>query len=226
MTTETSHHSQRPQHPQRRQRRPSRFLGLALDIGLAPAAYYLCLLIGFDNLGCLLAGTAAVTLRAGYLLCTRRSLDLVVGLMLLTNLVSVTAALLTSDARLILLRDPLTTTLIALVFLATCLLPRPALFHLAKRTAGDTEHWDRRIAADPGFRRPFLVLTAVWASALLAEAIARAVLVYELPVQIMAGLSQVIELAVLAPLIAWTMWFRRNQRAKLARPSTTRPQTV
>ncbi|MCK2244543.1 MULTISPECIES: VC0807 family protein [unclassified Crossiella] len=138
-------------------------LGLVLDLGLSPLTFYTGRLLGFDNLVCLLAGATAVTLRAGYLLGVRRRIDLLVGLMLATSLLGLAVALLTSDPRLVLLRDPLTSALIALVFLATCLTTRPALFHLAKRLRDNgTEDWDRRISTEPGFRRLFLMLTAVW----------------------------------------------------------------
>ncbi|MGO1055258.1 VC0807 family protein [Crossiella sp. CA198] len=195
-------------------------LGLVLDLGLSPLTFYTGRLLGFDNLVCLLAGATAVTLRAGYLLGVRRRVDLLVGLMLATSLLGLAVALLTSDPRLVLLRDPLTSALIALVFLATCLTTRPALFHLAKRLRDNgTEDWDRRISTEAGFRRLFLMLTAGWAGGLLATAALRAVLIYRLPVEVMAGLSQVIELATIGSLVAWTAWFRRRQRR--SRPQWT-----
>ncbi|MCO1581625.1 hypothetical protein M8C13_38335 [Crossiella sp. SN42] len=192
-------------------------LGLVLDIGLSPLTFYAARLFGYDNLTCLLAGTIAVGLRAGYLLCIRRRVEPLVLLMLLTSLLSLIAALLTSDPRLMLLREPLITTAVALVFLGTCLTTRPALFHVAKRMRGTgTEDWDQRIAAEPAFRRLFLLLTAVWAGGLLAASAVRAVLVYRLPIEVMAGLSQVIELAAIGLLVAWTMWFRRRPHAATA----------
>ncbi|GAA2822052.1 VC0807 family protein [Crossiella cryophila] len=188
-------------------------LGLVLDIGLSPLTFYTGRLLGFGNLTCLLAGATAVALRAGYLLGVRRRVDPLVGLMLTTSLLGLAVALLTSDPRLVLLRDPLTAALIGLVFLGTCLTARPALFHLAKRLRDNgTEDWDRRISAEAGFRRLFLVVTGVWGGGLLVTATLRAVLIYELPVEVMAGLSQAIELATIAALVAWTMWFRRTRR--------------
>nr|WP_157527622.1 VC0807 family protein [Kibdelosporangium sp. MJ126-NF4] len=182
--------------------------GLVLDVGLSPIGYYAARLAGYDDLVCLLTGTALVALRFGYLAVRHRRADGLVGFMLVMNLLSVGASALVGDPRLILVRDPLITGLIALLFLATCRLTRPAMYHVAKRMRPTgTDDWDTRMAEEPAFRRPYVVSTVVWGVALLAESGVRAVLIYQLPIHVMAGLSQVIELAVIGPLLAWTLWF-------------------
>ncbi|WP_158103729.1 VC0807 family protein, partial [Crossiella equi] len=166
-----------------------------------------------------------VAARAGWVW-LRRGPDLVLALVLSTNAVSLAAALWVGDARLVLLRDPLTSTLVGLVFLASCLLRRPALYYLSRRLRlrpGDPAEAGR--LADVDFRRPFVLVTSVWAVALLAEAVVRGVLVFELPVPVVAGLSQVVEIAVLAPVVVWTVWFRKRARAE-AQPAVTAQTTA
>ncbi|MBE1469177.1 VC0807 family protein [Kibdelosporangium phytohabitans] len=188
--------------------------GLVLDVGLSPICYYAAHLLGYDDVVCLLVGTAAVALRAAYLAAYRRRFDALLGFVLLMNVVSLGASALVGDARLILARDPMTTALIALVFLASCRMDRPAMFHLAKRMRSTgTAGWDERMTVEPGFRRPFVITTAVWGVALIAESAARGLLIYQLPIHVMAGLSQVIELAVIGPLVVWTVWFGRRTTA-------------
>lgn len=178
-----------------------RFAPLVLDIALSPVTYYCARLLGYGDRASLVVGTVAVALRAGYLALVRRQFDGLVALMLLMNVTSLVLSTLVGDARLMLARDPMMAGLVGVVFLATCPMRQPAWFHVAKRLHPN--------AADRG-RRPFVVITAAWAAGLMAEAGLRLVLIYQLPIGVMAGLGQVIELVVVVPLIGWTVWYGRR----------------
>ncbi|GLW09147.1 hypothetical protein Misp01_42760 [Microtetraspora sp. NBRC 13810] len=58
------------------------------------------------------------------------------------------------------------------------------------------------------------VMTLTWAAALLVESALRTVLVYRLPVDVMAGLSWVLLLGTVALLGVWSAWYGgRAERA-------------
>ena len=197
--------------------RPDRarwLLGLLLDVGLAPITYYLLKLGGVADRTALLVGTVAVAVRIGYVAVRRRRFDVLSGFMLAVNLVSLLCSVLTGDPRLVLARDPIISATIGALFLATCASGRPAMFHVSKRMhpGGPRQWavWDRLVRDEPRFRRPFQVTTLVWSVALLAEATARGLLIYRVPVSVAVGLSQAVEFAVVIPVLLWTIWYRRR----------------
>jgi hypothetical protein len=73
-----------------------------------------------------------------------------------------------------------------LIFLGTCLVGRPLTF----------------------------VLAVGWGLGLLVEATVRIPLIYLLPIDVMAGLSQVLQLVAYGLLIVWTIAYVRRQRRR------------
>ena len=97
---------------------------------------------------------------------------------------------------------------------AHALTGRPLIYTLARKlNAGKPEllaEWDERWRTQPQFRRRFLKLSAVVGGVLLADAIVRLVLVYLLPVDVMANLSPVLHVGSLAVLVGWGLWYRKR----------------
>ncbi|MET7381633.1 VC0807 family protein [Streptomyces sp. NPDC005526] len=189
--------------------RPGR-LGLLLDLGLSPGVFYGAQALGTGLTASLLAATVAAGARLAWTTARTRRIDGLNALMLGTYALMLLIALVARDERILLARDPATSALAGLIFLASCATPTPALAHLARRfrpRAGtDCRH------AHAALRRQ----TAVWGTALTAEAAARFVLLFTLPTEVVPGLSTGLELAVLAPLLLWTMWDRRLLRPAAA----------
>ncbi|NUP32884.1 MAG: hypothetical protein HOU01_14340 [Streptomycetaceae bacterium] len=185
---------------------------LALDLGVASLAYYGCVLAGLDTLPALLAATAvaAAWLVAGALY--DRRADGLAGAMLLMYGLSAAFAAVTSEPRLLLLRDPLVSGLAGLVFLGTCLSGTPATAYLARKLHG-------RPAGDPRLYRAHLTQTLVLGAGLAAEALARVVLVCTLPVPAAAAIAPPLEFAVLVPLLVWTFLYRRRIAARSGVPA-------
>lgn len=183
---------------------PRRLARLALDLGVSPLAYYGMLLAGVPTVPALLAATAVA---GGWLLLTialdRRVDGLAAFMVGMYGLMLLLAAA-TADPRLLLARDPVTSGLAGLVFLASCPTATPATAYLARRLHGAT------IDA-PGLRR-HRVQTAVLGAGLLAEAAVRLLLVAALPIDTVAGLSPAVEFAVLPVLLLWMAWYRRRGR--------------
>lgn len=74
-----------------------------------------------------------------------------------------------------------------------------------------------RTAQYAGFRRTQRVLTTVWGSVLLVEAVLRGVLAFVLPVGTMVVVNNVVPLVVMALLVTFTVICARRSQAKGAR---------
>ncbi|MFI9274285.1 VC0807 family protein [Kitasatospora sp. NPDC052896] len=182
-------------------------IGLACDIGLSPATFYGSQAIGCSVTTSLLAATAVAVVRLLWTVTRNRRLDAVAGLMLATYALGLTIALLAHDERLLLVRDPATSALAGLVFLASCATRTPALAYLARRLPSGP------VPDTPAVRRARRQLTAVWGVALLAEAAVRLVLVFTLPISAVSGLSTAVEATVVGALVLWTRGYRQRMRA-------------
>ena len=68
-----------------------------------------------------------------------------------------------------------------------------------------------------------MVLSAGWGVGLLVEATVRVVLVYLLPVDVMAGLSSVLGVAGFVVLLTWNMWYIKRVRRRAAGRPAGRP---
>ncbi|GAA4206404.1 VC0807 family protein [Actinocatenispora rupis] len=179
-----------------------RLARLALDLGISPLAYYGLFLAGVPTWRALLAATVVA---GGWLLVTvalDRRVDGLAAFMLGMYAVMFGLAVATADERLLLVRDPLTSGLAGAVFLATCATATPATAYLARRV--------HRATVDADGMRRHRVQTAVLGTGLVAEAAARMVLVFTLPVRVAAGVSPVVEFAVLPVLVGWMLAYRRR----------------
>lgn len=189
--------------------RLARMTRLALDLGISSLAYYGCALAGLDTLHALLTATGvAAAWLAATALYDRRADGLAIGMLLMYGLSAAFAAA-TSEPRLLLLRDPLVSALAGLVFLGSCLSGTPATAYLARRLHGHP-------LRDPLLRRAHRTQTLVMGAGLTAEAFARILLVYAMPVRTAAAITPPLEFVVLIPLVVWTI---RQRRKILARAS-------
>ncbi|MBI0294582.1 hypothetical protein JBE04_08815 [Streptomyces sp. PRKS01-29] len=208
--------SARPPAPAR-PRRLGRLARLALDLGISPLAYYGCLLAGVATLPALLTATAVAALwLAATVLHDRRADGLALAMLLMYGLSAAFAAV-TSEPRPLLLRDPLVSALAGLVFLTSCLTATPATAYLADRLHGQPLH-------EPILLRAHRTETLVCGAGLMAEAVARVLLVLTLPVSTAASLTPPLEFAVLIPLVVWMIRHRQNARTRITThvPSRTR----
>lgn len=123
----------------------------------------------------------------------------------------------TGDARFLLVKDSMTRAVAGLIFLGTFVFGRPMCYNAAKRmvarTPAKARGWESMWESSVPFRLLFLVLTLVWGFGMLAEAVVRLPLVYLLPIDVMAGLSSGMQIAMFLLLTLWTAWYvKRVQR--------------
>ncbi|MEV5543714.1 VC0807 family protein [Saccharopolyspora shandongensis] len=197
------------------------FGGLLVDVGLPMAAYYGLRSYGFSEHVSLLAGAGVAGVRLLFVAFRARKLEPFAGFMLVTYLLALPLLLISGDDRTLVIKDSLGTGITGLIFLASCFVGKPAMFHAARRfrSAGDNvETWEGLWGSNPGFRRSFTFMTAVWAATLLVEAAVRVGLAFVLPIDVMVALSAVLGIGTIALLLTWTMIYgaRRQRRLKQA----------
>lgn len=173
---------------------------LVLDVGAPIGLYYGLRAAGLSNLVALGAGAIVPAVGVVIQLVTRRRLDGVGGVVVVSVLATIMLSLITDSPRFLLARDGFITALWGLWFLATLrarwgpLSRRPAAFALARplmegRRPFGTASWDEVWAREPAFQKIWRVSTIIWGAGLLADAVLRVLMSYTLPVGVVPGLG-------------------------------------
>jgi hypothetical protein len=195
-------------------------IGLLWDIGLPAVVFYVCRAFDVDVLPALAAGGLVALARVAWVAAVRHRLDGLAALVGGTFALLVVVSLLTGDPRILLAKESILSGAAGLLLVGSCVIGRPILYGLVRRlNAGKDEllaQWDERWRTQPSFRRHFVLLSAVLGGVLLAEATVRLLLIYLLPVDVMAGLSPVLQVGTLALLVCWALWFRSRRRRAVA----------
>jgi hypothetical protein len=195
--------------------------GLGWDVGVPVVGYYALHLLGVADLPALLVATGLAGLRMVWVAVRDRSLNLFATVMLVVFGIGVLLALVSGDARFLLLKNSIVPGAIGLVFLVSVLLGTP--LSLAASQSFQPERRDeirRAYESEPLARRGHRVSSTVWGLGLLAEALVRVPLVYLLPVSVMVGVGEVLSVAVIGSLVGWNIWYvrRLGARERLAQP--------
>lgn len=178
---------------------------------------------GLGEVPALLLGGVWPALELAVNLLRTRKIDELSMLVLIFLLVGVVTALAFNTPRLVLIKEGAVTGLFGLALLGSLLAPRPLMFYFGRRfaTNGIPAHidWWDGLWQYQGFRRGQRMLTAVWGLALAGSAGICIALTFALSVDVMVVVMNVVPYAVLALLIAFTVWFgRRAQRRPGAAP--------
>ncbi len=194
--------------------RLSLFLGLFWDVGLALVAYYGLRAMGASPYVALLGGTVTAGLRIAYVWLRDRRLDAFAAFMLVEFGVGLGFALLSGDARFLVAKESFSTAVAGLIFLGSCCVGRPMVWHAAVRfQPAARAELENRWRTVPEFRHAFRMLTLGWGAGMLAEAVARVVVAYTLPVDAAAGLSQLLRFGTMGLLVLWTLAAVKRRRA-------------
>lgn len=170
---------------------------LVLDVGAPIGLYYGLRAAGLSNLVALGAGAIVPAVGVVIQLITRRRLDGVGGVVVISVLTTIALSLITDSPRFLLARDGFITALWGLWFLATLRARwarQPAAFALARplmegRRPFGTASWDEVWAREPAFQKIWRVSTIIWGAGLLADAVLRVLMSYTLPVGVVPGLG-------------------------------------
>ncbi|WP_433432805.1 VC0807 family protein [Nonomuraea sp. CA-141351] len=188
------------------------------DVLLPIAVYYLCRRLGVEDELALLLGAAAALIRVLLVAIVSRRFNGLATLVCAGFAIGVLLTLLTGDPRFLLAKESVLSGLLGLLLLGSCLTGKPLMYTLMRRLTADDPaklaEWEQRWQSAPQFRQVFRTLTLVWGFGLLAESIIRIPLVYSLPLDVMAGLSTVLQLASFALLIGWSLLYRQRRMSR------------
>ena len=196
-------------------------MGLLWDVGLPAVVFYVSRALGFGVLPALAAGGLAALIRVGCVATVRHRLDGLAALVGISFVLLLIVSSLTGDARILLARESILSGAAGLLLVGSCAIGRPVLYALVQRlNAGKDEllaQWDARWRTQPSFRRHFVLLSMVFGGVLLTESTVRVLLIYLLPIDVVAGLSLALHVGTIALLVCWALWYRgRRQRAVAA----------
>ncbi|WP_433246949.1 VC0807 family protein [Streptosporangium sp. CA-135522] len=182
--------------------------------------YYGCRALGVSEYAAMLAAASVGFLRVAYVALRQRRFDGFAAFMATVFGVGLVLSFLAGDEKFLLAVKSITNAIAGLIFLGTCAAGRPAGFAVAKlfgaEDAETARRWEVLYAAEPAFRRVYLVMTLVWGIVLLMESAVRIPLIYLLPTDVMAGLSSLLLLATIGLLGLWAAWYgKRGERATL-----------
>lgn len=187
--------------------------------GLVPVVLYNLLLDYFSSFVSLLIATLVPLLDNLYHIVKHRKAD-AFGLFMLTGFVlSLLAFLLGGSEKLILMRESLVTGILGLIFIGSLFYSKPLIYHFAIRFSSSGESEQKgKFAYNwgiPYFRFVIRLMTAVWGISLLAEAVIKTILVYELSISAFLAVSQIIFYSIIGVTILWTVIYRRYAKTRL-----------
>ncbi|WP_410644669.1 VC0807 family protein [Amycolatopsis sp. lyj-346] len=192
---------------------------VVFEVVVPMALFYGLRAAGVSQWWALMAG---VLVAAPYVLWTiarNRKIDLVALVTLSVLVLSVVLGLLSDDPRTLVVREGWTAALGGLFgawMLVTVFVGRPAQLTLGrtiaeiKRGAEGAAAWAGRWDTDARFRRGLRIDTAAWGAVLLSSAVVHIALVYTLPIDLIALVTNVAWFGALALLITWHVWYLRK----------------
>jgi hypothetical protein len=188
--------------------------GLARDIGIPVVVYYVLHLNGVNDRLALLVASLVAAARVAWDAVRTRTLNPFALLIMVVFGLGVVLTFVTGDARLLLVKDSVTTAVLGGAFLVAAALKRPlTIAALRSWQPAQGAEMAQRFTTDPLTRHRHLLTSTVWGVALLVEALIRVPLIYLVTLPLMVGLSALLLLATLGVLILWTGWYvRRSQR--------------
>ena len=198
-------------------------VGLLWDVGVPALVFYVLDVLGVDAMLALSAGCAAALIRVAVVAVVHRRLDGLAAIVSASFVLLLIVSLLTGDPRIMLTRESLLSGFLGLLLVGSCVIGRPMLYALLRHANSGNEkalaQWDERWRTQPGFRRRFTMPSLVIGGVLLVESTGRIVLIFLLPIEVMAGVSTGLQLGAIAILVAWGMWFRNRRRRSLTAAS-------
>ncbi|MBP2326924.1 Na+/melibiose symporter-like transporter [Kibdelosporangium banguiense] len=182
---------------------------LVKDIVPPVAVYYVLHAAGANDWVALLGGTL---ISGGVMIAEAvraRRLEVFSGVMLGIFGIGLIAAVLFDDPRFVILKASLTSAVVGIAFLASCLFGKPLTYLAYRRAVGsnpaEAAELEQKYRQNRQLRMVMRSLSLLWGFGLLAESIARAVLAYQLPVSTMVGLSTVLSIGTIAVLFLITV---------------------
>ncbi|MGW1288458.1 VC0807 family protein [Streptomyces sp. NPDC002586] len=187
------------------------FMPLILDVAVPLGSYYLLKDgFGMSTFAALAWSSVVPAVRTVWSLGKERRANGLAVLILVVNVVSLLLSFVSGDPRLMLAKDSVVSSTVAIGILVSVVLGKPMMTagmkpFLIKGDAAKEAAWQRLVsgaaAGSAAFRRKERTFSVVWGLALLAECVARAVGAYTIPLDTMVWLGTVIMIGAMA--VAW-----------------------
>jgi len=190
---------------------------LAWDVGLPLAAYYVARAAGQTAFRALVAATIVAGLRVLWGVWQHRRVDAFSAFMMSVFALSMLLSAVTGDARWLLVKGCVVTTIAGLIFLGSAALRRPLTFTVAKRLAArDPEslaelHEGWRESRE--LRVGFIQLALLWGFGLLIESVVRLVVIYTTSLDVAVAASAAIQIVAYNVMLIVTIRRIRAMRA-------------
>lgn len=188
---------------------------LLIDVAAPVAAFFLLVRLGIAPVWALATSAGVSVVLLGIQWLRTREVSTLGGLVLVRFALGWIVALLTGDARFVLLKDYLVTLVIAVGALGTLRLERPFIARIRRELSGDRARFDVEWATNPPFRAVHRQLTRWWVAGLIGEVVVAVVLIYSTPLPVAVIATNVLTPTVLLTLIALTQ--HRASRTMLER---------
>jgi hypothetical protein len=145
--------------------------------------------------------------------CRHKKLDALGGLMLFTFLLTLMLIACGGSEKMLLIRESFITASVGLLFLVSLLLPQPLMYYLAlKFLNNETLAENSKYAY---FRFVMRLMSSVWGVILIAEAVVRTLLVFQLSTAEFLAVSNIVLYGFIGTAIVWTVWYRRKSAKQL-----------
>jgi hypothetical protein len=195
-------------------------LTVVFEVVVPMALFYGLRAAGASQWWALMAGVLVAAPYVVWTVVRNRRIDRVALVTLSVLVLSVVLGLLSDDPRTLVIREGWTAALGGVFgawMLVSVFVGKPAQLTLGrtiaevKRGAEGADAWAARWDTDARFRHGLRVNTAAWGGVLLAGAVLHVVLVYTLPIDLIALVTNVAWFGALAVLIAWHVWYLRKE---------------
>jgi len=195
-------------------------LTVVFEVVVPMALFYGLRAAGVSQWWALMAGVLVAAPYVVWTIVRTRKIDLVALVTLSVLVLSVVLGLLSDDPRTLVIREGWTAALGGVFgawMLVSVFVGRPAQLTLGrtiaevKRGAEGAEAGAGRWDTDARFRRGLRINTAVWGAVLLAGAVLHIVLVYTLPIDLIALVTNVTGFGALAVLIGGHLWYLKKE---------------
>jgi hypothetical protein len=193
---------------------------VVFEVLLPMAVFYGLRAVGVDQWWALMAAIVVAVPPVVVGIVRRRRIDLTAAFTLSIMLFSIVIGLLTDDPRALVVREGWIGLLLGLLgawILVTVWVGKPALMVLgntiavAKAGPEGARKWAGRYDVEPRFRHAIKVLSLVWGSVLVLDTAVHVALVYLLPIDLVAIVSNVQWWVVLAALLTFHVWYLRKE---------------
>ena len=194
---------------------------LLFELAIPLGSYYGLRALGVGQWPSMVIGGGLLLPWIAYGIVKRRRLETMAVFTLSLVVVGTVLSLVTGSPRVLMIRDSWLTAAIGFWILGTLLVGRPFMMTasrgivIAKVGEAGLADWEAQWDKDAVFRHHLRLITAVWGSGLLLDAVLRVVLAYTIPIDSFPLTSTVMWLVLLGGLLGFHNWYLNRHGLKL-----------